>query len=445
MKLKSVLLISLIFGLLLIAVFYSNQHEKEQAETEQYSRELLDFNKDQVDELTIAGKGGKVVCRRIGGQWKIVEPINVNAARGSVLAVLANLERARLKSFVMLEDDDDDELLEEYGLQPASVTVILRVQGSILDTIRFGSSPFGKYVYVKKASESRVGMTEIYRRTGVDRDANALREKRALIFENSQATGLHIESLTDTVEAAKTNGTWRLQRPEARADEEEVEAFLTSLASGATSFVDDAPDGLSKYGLDPPAMRVDVSVNVVDGASQVQSLWIGAAKDDAYYAKDVSRQAVFTLDSTMVNQLPAAAFKLRHKHLLDFDRKTVDRIEFTYPERVILCVQNESSWMTVAPPQSVNGSEIEAILFNMAKLKAQAFVPESAEAARSQGLDAPRLRIRIWTKDQLVGEIAFGDTTGGRIYAKGSDIEFVSLVDETEAAKLTAERIFARE
>ena len=444
MKLKSVLLIGLLFGLLLVVVLYSNQHETQQEEVEQLSRDLLVFDKDEVDELTISGTGGKVVCRKVGEAWKIVEPVAVDASRGSVVAVLANLERARLKSYVMLEDDDDGKILKEYGLDPALVRVILRVQGSILDTISFGESPFGKYVYVKKASENRIGMTEIYRRTGVDRDMNALREKRALIFENSRATRLHIESPTDTVELAKTAGTWQLQRPEeARADAEEVAAFLTGLASGAKEFVDDAPDGLSKYGLDPPAMRVDVRIDDVDGASQVQSLLIGAAKEGAYYAKDVSRAAVFTLDSTMVNQLHAAAFKLRHKRLLDFERKSIDRIEFTYPERVILCVQNESSWMTVAPPQTVNGNEIEAILFNMEKLKAQAFLPEATPTG--QGLDSPRLRIRIWTKDQLVGDVAFGDTTGGRIYAKGSDNEFACLVDETEAAKLTAERIFARE
>lgn len=444
MNLKSNLLIGLIFGVVLIAVLYSNQHEEDKAEAENYSRELLVFDKDDVDGLTIMGTGGQVVCRKIGEQWKVVEPINVDASRGSVLAVLANLERARLKSFVVLEDDDNSELLKEYGLEPATVRVILYAQGTLLDTIDFGSSPLGNYVYVKRASEDRIGMTEIYRRTGVDRDVDALREKRALVFDKSQATTLHVESPTDTVEVVKTAGMWQLQRPAgARTDQNEVEAFLTSLASGALSFVENNPDGLGKYGLDPPAMRVDVGIDNAAGAKQLQSLWIGVATEGVYYARDSSRPAVFTLDSTMVNQLPRAAFKLSDKHLLDFDRKTVDRIEFTYPERVILCVKNESSWMTVASPQPVNGDEIGSILFNMTELEAQALVPETAATARLQGLDTPRLRIRVWSKDQLVGDVAFGDKTGDRIYAKGSNNDYACLVNETEAAKVTAERIFA--
>ncbi len=446
MSLKSVLLISVLFAVLVGVVLYSNQQETEQEQAEEYTKELLIFDKDQVDELTIEAKGGRVVMQKAGEAWKIVEPLDLEASRGGVLAVLANLERARLNRFVVLDDDDDGSILKEYGLDPPHARVTLRVQGSILDTVDFGNSLFGKFVYVKKSSERRVGMTELYRRTAIDKDLSALRDRRALTFEKPGATGLRVESPEDTVQLAKEDGEWLFQRPQdRRADDQAVEAFLVGLASVAGEFVDEAPARLSDYGLDPPQMRVDVDLVGAGDIEMVESLLIGTAIDGDFYAKDASRAAVFTLDSTLVNQLPVAAFGLSQKHLLSFERKKVDRIEFAYPERSILCVRDESSWALVSPPQPVNGDELNAILFNMGKLQAERFLPATVQGANSRGLDTPRLRIRIWSEDQVVGELTIGGDAGtDRIYAKGSDNEFDSVIDKTIAERLTAERIFAQ-
>jgi len=359
--------------------------------------------------------------------------------------MLANLERARLNRFVLLDDDDDGEILKEYGLDPPHVRVTLRVQGSILDTVDFGNSPFGKFVYVKKSSENRIGMTEIYRRTGVDKDLSALRDRRALTFEQSEATGLRVESPEGTVELAKAAGEWLFQQPrDGKADGVAVEAFLVDLSSVAGKFVDEAPAKLGDYGLDPAQMRVDIDVVSAGGTEMVESLLIGTEMDGVFYAKDGSRAAVFTLDSTLVNQLPVAVFGLGQKHLVRFERKSIDRIEFAYPTKSILCVRHESSWATISPPQAVNGDEIDAILFNMEKLQAERFLPSVAEA-NSRGLDTPRMVIRIWSEDQAVGELTIGgDATTDKLYAKGSDNEFDSVIDKTKAERLTAERIFAQ-
>ena len=445
MSLKSVLWISVLFALLVGVVLYSNQRETDKEQAADYTKELLDFDKNLVDELTIEAKGGRVLMQKVGEAWNITEPLELEASRGGVLAMLANLERARLNRFVLLDDDDDGEILKEYGLDPPHVRVTLRVQGSILDTVDFGNSPFGKFVYVKKSSENRIGMTEIYRRTGVDKDLSALRDRRALTFEQSEATGLRVESPEGTVELAKAAGEWLFQQPrDGKADGVAVEAFLVDLSSVAGKFVDEAPAKLGDYGLDPAQMRVDIDVVSAGGTEMVESLLIGTEMDGVFYAKDGSRAAVFTLDSTLVNQLPVAVFGLGQKHLVRFERKSIDRIEFAYPAKSILCVRHESSWATISPPQAVNGDEIDAILFNMEKLQAERFLPSVAEA-NSRGLDTPRMVIRIWSEDQAVGELTIGgDATTDKLYAKGSDNEFDSVIDKTKAERLTAERIFAQ-
>ena len=314
MKLKTVILISLFFAALFLAVLYDDKKEGEKEGEEYHSRELLTFDKNEVDELSIENASGSVVCRKVGEDWQIVEPVTVDAHRGAIQAVLANLERARLTRFLVLDDESTEEALKKYGLDSPHVKVSLHVGGRLLDTVLFGAqNPSGQYVYVKKDSEDRIGMVELYRRTGVDKQWSELRNKTTLKFKRALATKLRIESQADTVEVTKSGEEWQMESPTAaKGDRKAIEAILQGLAAPVEEFVDDAPNSLGLYGLDPPALRVEVSV----GADESHSLWIGSAKAGSYYARDLSRKPVFTLDSSFVHQLNRASFELAEERLV---------------------------------------------------------------------------------------------------------------------------------
>ena len=438
MNLKTALLVSLVFVLVLGAVLYSNRREQEEEEADVLSRELLIFDKAEVDELTVDGPKGRVVCRKSGEEWKIVEPVAVDASRGAVETVLVNLERARLRRYLLLEEASGRDLLEEYGLDPPHIMVSLRIKGSVLDTVLFGDSPMGVYAYVKKTSENRVGMVEFYRRTGVNRGLAQLREKRALKFERGQARDLRVEGPGDTVAVAKGEDGWRMERPhETRGDEEEIQEVLKGLSSPVKEFVDDRPAGLAEYGLDPPRIRIEVTA--AGGGSH--GLWVGGPAESGYYAKNLYQPSVFTVDSALVDRLDEAAFGLRFKHLLAFDREEVDRIEFAYPGRTVLCVREGKAWLAVPRQQPVNGLELDAIMYNMEELRAEGFVP-GEPGGGSYGLDPPRARIRLWAEEQLVGDLALGEVQGDRVYARGSESDLACVVDREMAERLGVDRIF---
>ena len=308
MKLKTVLLISLFFAVLFLVVIYTDRKESKKEGEEYHSRELLTFDKDAVDELSIENASGRVVCRKVGEDWQIIEPITVDAHRGAIQAVLANLERARLTRFLVLDDESTEEAFKKYGLDFPHVKVSLHVEGRLLDTVLFGNeNPSGRYVYVKKDSEDRIGMVELYRRTGVNKQWSELRNKTTLKFKRALATKLRIESQEDTVEVTKSGAEWQMKLPtEASGNKEAIESILQGLASPVEEFVDDAPNSLGPYGLDSPVLRVEVSV----GADESHSLWVGSAKEGSYYARDLSRKPVFTLDSSFVHQLNRASFEL---------------------------------------------------------------------------------------------------------------------------------------
>ena len=437
MNLKTALLVSLLFVCVLGAVLYSNRTEQEKEEADILSRELLVFDKAEADELTVDGPKGRVVCRKVGDQWRIVEPVEADASRGAVETVLVNLERARLKKYLPLEDDGDRDILEEYGLDPPYIMVSLRIRGSVLDTVLYGDSPMGVYAYVKRASEDRIGMVEFYRRTGVNRGLAQLREKRALKFERPQVEGLRIVGPGDPVEVTNMEDGWRMSRPLAtRGDDEEIQDLLKELSAPVKEFVDDTPAGLGEYGLDPPRLRVEVTT--ADGGAH--TLWVGGGAGSGYYAKNLSQPSVFTVDSVLVDRLDEAASGLRFKHLLAFERKAVDRVEFAYRGRTVLCVRQGEAWLAVHQQRPVNGIELDAILSTMEELRAEGFV--SASGGGSYGLDPPRSRIRVWAEEQLVGDLALGEVEGEMVYARGSANDLACLVDKEVAERLGVDRIF---
>ena len=440
MNLKSVLKICIVFALLLGAVLFSNQKEKEEDQVAQMTKELLVLDKENVDGLTIETDSGAVVLRKEEGRWRIIEPLALDASLGAVQGVLANLERAHLKKFLLLEEGEETERLTEYGLLPPKVRVIVQVEGAVLDTIDYGNSPLNVYVYVKKASENRVGMTELYRRTGVDKTLREMREKRALVFEKSAVTEWRIAAQTTTIEVARAADGWRLKQPSiGPADAGQVDSVLSHLGSTSMTFVDDTPASLAPFGLDSPAMQIDVHVQSLDGSTAIHTLWIGDETENGHYAKSTSGPSVFSIDSSFVQRLPTSDIPLRPKRLLDFQRKNVNRIEFVYPDRSILCVRDNDAWLAVAPVQPVDGAQIEAILLSLQRLEAVAFVENS------RGLESPRLRIRAWAGDTKVADLALGDVEGDKVHVRGGAVESGCLVEKATADRLMPERIFVAE
>ena len=441
MKLKTVILISLFFATLLIAVLYVDRKEDEKEGEEYHSRELLTFDKDAVDELSIENASGRVVCRKVGEDWQIIEPVTVDAHRGAIQAVLANLERARLTRFLVLDGESTEEAFKKYGLDSPHVKVSLHVGGRLLDTVLFGNeNPSGRYVYVKKDSEDRIGMVELYRRTGVDKQWSELRNKTTLKFKRALATKLRIESQGDTVEVTKSGEEWQVTLPtEARGDGEAIESILQGLASPVEEFVDDAPNSLRPYGLNPPALRVEVSV----GDDEVHRLWVGSDKEGTYYASDLSRNPVFTLDSSFVHQLHRASSELQFRKLFDFTRQEVNRVEFAYRDSSILCVRDSAVWLAVPQDRPINAMELEAILFNMEKLKVEK--SPTLTQGPHRGLNPPRMRIRLWAGEETVGDLSLGEEEGDMVYVKRGGDDLICLVDRKMAESLTAERLFAPE
>lgn len=88
------------------------------------------------------------------------------------------------------------------------------------------------------------------------------------------------------------------------------------------SIVPDAID-MKTYGLDKPA----ATVRLGSGSAQATLIIGGPAETGSLYAKDLSRPAVFTIESGLVDDLKKDASEYRQKDLFDARSFNTTRLE----------------------------------------------------------------------------------------------------------------------
>jgi hypothetical protein len=184
------------------------------------------------------------------------------------------------------------------------------------------------------------------------------------------------------------------------------------------SVVPDAAD-LKKYGLDKPA----VSVRLGSGSSQA-TLLIGGAADaeGSVYAKDVSRPAVFTIDSTLVEDLKKDPSEYRQKDLFDARSFNTTRLEIVRNGQTTVFEKTkvkdkdgkeEEKWRQTAPSaRDVDAAKIEALISAATGARATSFVESTART----GLDKPELSVALKYDESKEERVTFA-RTGDSAYA----------------------------
>ncbi len=111
-----------------------------------------------------------------------------------------------------------------------------------------------------------------------------------------------------------------------RAEFSAVDGLVSRISSvQMKSIVPDATD-LKKYGLDKPA----ATVRLGSGSSQAALAIGGAGESGSVYAKDLSRPAVFTIESSLADDLKKDASEYRQKDLFDARSFNTSRLDVVH-------------------------------------------------------------------------------------------------------------------
>ena len=418
--------------------FYEIKGGEERRQAEQQAKKIFLFEDDQIQGLTLTHSGEEIVLAKAeDGEWAITAPIETEADKGAVDALVRNLKHAETDRIVADSTAD----LGGFGLGEPEVKVSLLLEEASTEVLCIGDkSPTGSYVFANMDGSREVFTASSSLLSDVQKELFDLRDKRVLGFEKDEVEKIELKQRGKPLFVlSRTGSEWLMEQPrELQGDRSAVNEILNKLKDGKTqAFVTEKAASVKPYGLDEPDIEVTLWLGKDKAKKQLK---IGDAKSaDRYYAQDEARDPIFTVDSTFVAALRKDLFALRDKKIVQFSRSRVNKIELVYADSAIVCQKDTSdNWRVTAPiVRKAKKWKVSGILSDIETLRAEAFVAQKARDLSRYGLDAPRITAKLWDDRDIQTQVFLGKAKGDLVYAKVSGKEAVYLVKDRIVEKLS--------
>jgi hypothetical protein len=163
---------------------------------------------------------------------------------------------------------------------------------------------------------------------------------------------------------------------ENRADAVLIGSLVSRLASLQMKSMAPGTD-LKTFGLESPAATVRIGA----GSSQATLLIGKAAEEGTVYAKDASRPNVFTIESSIVDELKKKPEEYRQKDIFDARAFNTTRIEVTRGSETTTVEKSGDKWKQLAPAaKDVDTAKAESLLSSVTSARAISFVDKAPTA-----------------------------------------------------------------
>jgi Domain of unknown function (DUF4340) len=305
--LKSFLLL-VIVALGLGAYLYFVESKRQPGDSDKKDK-VFAVESDKIDEITIKPESGeRTTVHKTGSEWQIVQPATMPSDAAAVSSITSNISTLEIQRII----DENPGDLKEFGLEPPRIEVTFKSGGKEQRLLLGRKTPPATDLYAKLPDQKRVFLVPSYVESTFNKSTFDLRDKTALKFDRDKVDTMAISTPKRTLSFTKANGEWQMTAPlHARADFTTVDG-LVSRVNGLQMKSIVAPEAgtLADYGLDKP----EVSVALGSGSSKATLLIGKAAGEGAANAKDESRPAVFTVDSSLLAELTTIVRRICSMH-----------------------------------------------------------------------------------------------------------------------------------
>ncbi|MEX0653552.1 MAG: DUF4340 domain-containing protein [Phycisphaeraceae bacterium] len=282
---------------------------------------------DDVRQVAVRRDAERVVLFREQAGWWQVEPVRfavqAASAEGIVAQAVGLRWRQRFEPGAEANDGSGGQpTLEDVGLASPRAEVTLTA-GDRAWTVQLGRRTLDGQGYVMLEGDEHVYIVgDGLHQAVLDETIRDWRRRTLAGPRAAEADRVTIEQGEQTIELAKQDGRWHLDAEHReRAGQAAVEALVNGVRSmSIASFVADAPDRLSAYGLHEPVTTVTIRTPALGDAVPGRSyaLRIGASADmqsQQHYATwSVDEQmspVVFTVEQQHVDRLAVTRDELR--------------------------------------------------------------------------------------------------------------------------------------
>jgi hypothetical protein len=370
----------------------------------------------QVNEVRLTSGGQTSVLVKKDAGWQLTEPETADAdvTEASSLATnIASMEETRVV-------DENAADLAPYGLAEPRLKIAFKAEGDKSGEVYLGDkTPTQSDVYAMMPGTKKVFLVSSYLETTFDKKPFDLRDKRVVKFERDKVDTLVVTRGKDSIRLKRDGSDWKVEQPiGGRGDYTAIEGLLTRLSTaGMSEIVDSNATDLKKYGLDQPGMTITIG----SGSSQA-ALDIGDAAGDKPHARDRSRPLVFTLDTTLADDLKKPFDQYHKKDLFDSRPFGMDKVRVTRNtdgtaktwEFSKIKRDNADVWQITpegGQTADVDRPKLDDLLNKLTDLKMGALV----DGTRQTGLASPILNIGVSYDSGKFERVKIG-RAGGRHY-----------------------------
>lgn len=374
-----------------------------------------------------ARRGGKVAGER-KAEWDLLEPVRARGEAGQVTGLidrLVDLDRAR----TVAQPESD---LSQYGLdKPAGVITATLDSEAAPDLPREikweigGPTPFPGERYLRDQSGAIHAVADGLL-AGFDLDPAVLRDRRLFSFETTAVKTVAITragALFATL--ARGSERWSFTAPVADwAAGGAVDNFLIGLQfASADSFADETPADPAKYGLDKPAVRLELTgpdgVEWLEVGAPAAAPPAGATLSAAAALPPARRYARSSLSPAVVTVAESALTPLLVDEPIGREKRMLpegDWIRAQFGAGAAF-VRAGGEWRSETPPPSgkkLNGALIAGRLLALQSAEASGFGGVIAGREKELGFASPHRKLILTGAGKPVEVVIGAETAGGR-------------------------------
>jgi len=324
-RLWTLIIVVVALGAVIGAYFWITRPKAAPAVTQGAKTELSKGDKDSIVKITLADRAeGTLVLVKKGDAWTTDPALPVTFDQSNIDDLLYSFSSLLAERVIDPAPTD----LSQYGLKPARATAVATWKDGTEHTIYLGDkTEAGNTYYLQVKGDPKVYSVwmnngEHYHWKLADLRSKtispALKYDEVTYIKLTESNGTVIEARAKTPEESKTYqlgfGSFMLLKPysyQRGLDSEKQDAFLKGAQNIAIStFVEDNPKDLGKYGLAHPSAELIVK----DKTSSIDFLFgsaVGSASETYFMIK--GQPSVYSTDSSSLSFLATKPFDIVDK------------------------------------------------------------------------------------------------------------------------------------
>lgn len=438
MKGKQILISLIILVLLSVYLYFGEIKKRQKQEIEKNKQESIykDLKKEHVTELVIKTIEDKYVCKKVGNDWMLIEPINTYADETIIGSIIERHSTA--KSTRIIENAN----LADYNLDKPEVYIEFLTKDKTYKLNMAGYNPIGDSAYASvPGNTTTVYLVPKSMRLDCDKELKDLRFKGMMKITDDSVTEIlvNLRGKDKKYRLRKEGEWWNIISPVSQtAKNDRITTYISYMKNtGIKEFI--SSKDMELYGLSNPSEYIEIY-----SGKEMKKVYFG--KED----KSKNSRYVISSEYKEILEIPDYIYngiskldEIINKQLFLFAQDKVEKISVKYGDKSIIAKKYKDkkgteNWKFIEyknlPAKKKSSIYIFGVASNLYwqeyKSIIKNFTPK--DEAEKYGLVPGIAEIKLYGKDDnLFGTVILGGKVSDKeeIYVKVPEKNIIYTID----------------